>query len=631
MKTRLAALVLSAFMVLPYAVVAENDQEVQGVATKSSADVNSGKEERKTVGTIIAIQGRAIASAEGRTSRELQLKSPVFVDDKIVTEKGAKLQIMFNDDSVVSQGEQSEITINAYVYTPGDKENVNCSLDIVKGIFRVVTGKITDLNPKRFKVRTRMATIGIRGCELGFRVTEKSENVYIIELHGQETVMVYAKPNVGGGEWNGLIDEQWDDPDVAKQHLKNVTRDNRVITIVQGVGVSEREIRAEELAALIEAVTPTGLSSGSDESSGEETSSGEEQDDETTEEDQSSGGTGESTEGEDQSSGGTGESTEGEDQSSGGTGESTEDGGDQSAGGTGELTDQSAGEGGAEPVAGDSSGDGAAVVEPGSALPGDPQSGPSGGGSVFDGGLTGDGLGGDTFSGNNMTPNETFGNIVDNTLQSGSELLPEETTADTTGETPAGDVPAGDVPEDTPVTPTGPALVGSDAGTGWDWGLWNDGTVQYSGDFLSASEFQGIADGTTLHTLTGSGASSAVIRHTNTKLVTGTCELNVMAGQKIAPYWDGTFRMKNGDGDYLDFDAAGNIQSEGVMTGNQMWYNMKVNNVDFKRSSVTGESIGGRLVGPGSGAKPITGAAGKYHFEHGGAATVDGGFGANLN
>lgn len=146
--------------------------------------------EASSIGRVIAIQGQAIVIGIDGNTRRLRLKSPIFLNDKIATQTGSKIQIMFEDDSIISQGEKSEMVIDEYVYTPKDEEKVNSSFKLVKGIFRMVTGKITDLNPERFKVRTRMATIGIRGCELAFRIHKGKEIVYVLDLPEGDSILI---------------------------------------------------------------------------------------------------------------------------------------------------------------------------------------------------------------------------------------------------------------------------------------------------------------------------------------------------------------------------------------------------------------------------------------------------------
>lgn len=236
------------------------------------------------IGMVLALQGTASAVGTDGQTRELALKGPIYLKDKVVTAAGAKLQIIFDDDSVISQGEKSEMLIDEYVYSPAKKEDNNLSVKLTKGAFRVITGKITKLNPERFKVRTRMATIGIRGCDLGFTVTQVGDHIYVIALDGMnETITIEAKAPSGGkgevgqGEWALLMSGQVDDPKVGKQHLINVTQPNRVVSITIN-GLDVRPITSAELVNLIESVTPDvtpeGAGTGTDTGAGTGTGTG---------------------------------------------------------------------------------------------------------------------------------------------------------------------------------------------------------------------------------------------------------------------------------------------------------------------------------------------------------------------
>ncbi len=108
------------------------------------------------IGSVVAFEGKAIASRSESGERGLALKSPIYLQDKVVTGKSTKLQILFDDNSLVSQGPDSEMLIDEYVYSRANEKDGKCGIKLSKGIFRIITGRITDINPKRFKVRTRM-------------------------------------------------------------------------------------------------------------------------------------------------------------------------------------------------------------------------------------------------------------------------------------------------------------------------------------------------------------------------------------------------------------------------------------------------------------------------------------------
>ncbi len=189
------------------------------------------------VGLIISLQGTATATGTDNVPRPLRLKSPVFANDLIVTAAASKLQIMFEDDSVVALGERSRMTIDAYVYDPAKKDEGSCTLKLIKGLFRVVTGAITEGNPERFKAHTRLATVGIRGCELGFRLHDDQEEIYILQLPKDKRIVIGKTLTAGELEYE------------RRRHLERVltiARAGLVVQVREGMALEKRAIGVEE-------------------------------------------------------------------------------------------------------------------------------------------------------------------------------------------------------------------------------------------------------------------------------------------------------------------------------------------------------------------------------------------------
>ncbi len=207
------------------------------------------------IGSVIAIEGQATATGADGKSRAIALKSEIFANDKIATAKGSKIQIMFEDDSIISQGAESELTIDKYVYDPKGKKD-NCSLRLAKGVFRAITGKITEMNPDKFKVQTKMATIGIRGCELGFRLEGEKEDIYVMELPPGKSVVITRNP-VGKAIEEGRED---------RGQMLTVAEAGIAVFIQTGADPKERRITAPEARQIILDSTPAPPSSEGDKS-----------------------------------------------------------------------------------------------------------------------------------------------------------------------------------------------------------------------------------------------------------------------------------------------------------------------------------------------------------------------------
>ncbi len=108
-------------------------------------------------------------------SLPLQLKAQLQVHDMIKTGAGAKVKIFFRDNTAVSLGQNTSFSIDSYLFD-GSKQS-NAQFGIVKGFFKTVSGRIGKIAPNRFKLKTKNATIGIRGTVFAGTVGQKEDRV----------------------------------------------------------------------------------------------------------------------------------------------------------------------------------------------------------------------------------------------------------------------------------------------------------------------------------------------------------------------------------------------------------------------------------------------------------------------
>ena len=93
--------------------------------------------------------------------------------DRIQTQKKSRVQVMLNDNTVVTIGANSSFSFDTFSYDGTKKSKVAMSAQ--RGFFRSVTGKIGKMAPERFKVKTVSATIGIRGTDFSADVMDDRE------------------------------------------------------------------------------------------------------------------------------------------------------------------------------------------------------------------------------------------------------------------------------------------------------------------------------------------------------------------------------------------------------------------------------------------------------------------------
>ncbi len=112
-------------------------------------------------GEITLLKGPATVTQDGQTVR-LYPGASVIVGDQLRTGKGARLKLRMIDGTEISLGENTEFIVREYEMRESAGIGV---LELTKGFFRAVTGKITKLRDNSFQVKTPLAIIGVRGTD----------------------------------------------------------------------------------------------------------------------------------------------------------------------------------------------------------------------------------------------------------------------------------------------------------------------------------------------------------------------------------------------------------------------------------------------------------------------------------
>ncbi len=149
-------------------------------------------EELQIIGTVDAVTGEAFARGESGT-RTLEPGSPLYAGDELVTGDGGNIEVHFADDTLLSQGANSSIALDDYVYDT-DTSTGELLFNMTTGTFRMVTGEIAKQNPERFKVGTPLTTIGIRGTTTVHEIPPDGDEKHgVEEIHGHRAMIVQSK------------------------------------------------------------------------------------------------------------------------------------------------------------------------------------------------------------------------------------------------------------------------------------------------------------------------------------------------------------------------------------------------------------------------------------------------------
>jgi hypothetical protein len=129
--------------------------------------------EVKPVGLVVALRGEVTAANSDGAQRRLAVKSEIYPADTITTGGRGRVQMMFDDNTLISLGSNTNMQISEYRWDP-DKKTGEMKTRVSEGVFRIMGGAITQAAPHKFKTDTPAGTIGIRGSMYAGKVDGSS-------------------------------------------------------------------------------------------------------------------------------------------------------------------------------------------------------------------------------------------------------------------------------------------------------------------------------------------------------------------------------------------------------------------------------------------------------------------------
>lgn len=140
--------------------------------------LGSGTAFAETAGRVNFVTGGVTVTPASGGSRVLQRGDLINGGDRISTNTG-RVQIRFTDGGFVSLQPGTVFRVDEYLYANRKPEETSVFFNLVQGGMRTVTGLIGKVNKQSYKVRTPVATIGIRGTEYLAQMNEDGLRVSV--------------------------------------------------------------------------------------------------------------------------------------------------------------------------------------------------------------------------------------------------------------------------------------------------------------------------------------------------------------------------------------------------------------------------------------------------------------------
>ena len=120
------------------------------------------------IGYVKNVTGDASVSTAGQTVKA-EAGTPVLLGSVLRTGQESSMGVTFKDETVMSFGPDTELSVDEYLYAPAQGK-LKLGSRLSKGSLNYVSGVIAKLQPDAVSVRTPTGTIGIRGTQFVVRI-----------------------------------------------------------------------------------------------------------------------------------------------------------------------------------------------------------------------------------------------------------------------------------------------------------------------------------------------------------------------------------------------------------------------------------------------------------------------------
>lgn len=141
------------------------------LALASWAGAVVAQDARAPVGYVKNVQGMATVTTDGQVVRA-QPGTPLHQGSSLKTEAQSSMGVMFRDNTMMSFGPGTELTVDEYLYEPGEGK-LRLGARMGKGTLNYVSGVIARLQPEAVSVKTPTGMIGVRGTQFLLKVSEE--------------------------------------------------------------------------------------------------------------------------------------------------------------------------------------------------------------------------------------------------------------------------------------------------------------------------------------------------------------------------------------------------------------------------------------------------------------------------
>ncbi len=133
------------------------------------------------IGQVKNVAGAVFAVRPDGSRVLLQVGDPVYQGDMLESGDDGAIGVMLADQTSFSMGGNGRMVLDEMIYDPAVQEGA-VSVSVLQGVFTFVSGQVAKTDPGAMTLKTPVATIGIRGTQVGLDIADgKTLNVVLME------------------------------------------------------------------------------------------------------------------------------------------------------------------------------------------------------------------------------------------------------------------------------------------------------------------------------------------------------------------------------------------------------------------------------------------------------------------
>ena len=152
---------------------------------------------------VFVRRGLEATSIDGN-KRALKAGSAIFQGDTLTTNTNAYAILIFKDKSRISLQSNTVFRVDEMSFDKDKSADSTALFSLLRGGLRTITGLIGKLNPRKYQMRTRLATIGIRGT--GYDLMCTGDCIADSASHQKAAVKLPQGDGLYAHVWDGAID-----------------------------------------------------------------------------------------------------------------------------------------------------------------------------------------------------------------------------------------------------------------------------------------------------------------------------------------------------------------------------------------------------------------------------------------